>query len=112
VGYANKKVVDAGGGYRDLLTSCMVELGEQKIDLFKRPPNPAAEVLILNEGATGETREDLYKCLGALLAFSFLCLQPFTVELATCVWKQIIGDKLTLQDIKEIDTKAYKLLHE
>lgn len=115
VGYAKKKVVDAGGGYRDLLTSCMVELAQLKIDLFKQPPNPTAsmsEFLILNDKATGQPREDMFKCLGALLAFSFLCLQPFTAELAPCVWKQIIGDKLTLQDIKEIDQRTFRVLHD
>ena len=48
--------MDAGGGYRDLLTDCMMELGQMKIDLFKESPNPPAEkkdLLMLNEKATG-----------------------------------------------------------
>ena len=48
--------------------------------------------------------------LGALLAFAFLSGQCFGVELAKSVWKQILGDKLCIEDVLEVDEEAYHLL--
>ena len=44
--------------------------------------------------------------LGALLAFAFLSGQCFGIELAKPVWKQILGDKLSIKDALEVDPEA------
>ena len=48
--------------------------------------------------------------LGALLAFAFLSGQCFGIQVAQSVWKQILGDKLLIQDVLEVDEQAYLLL--
>ena len=60
----------------------------------------------LNEQATDANDRELFIMLGALLAFAFLSGQCFGIELAKPVWKQILGDKLSIEDALEVDPEA------
>ena len=55
---------------------------------------------------------ELFTILGGLFAFSFLTGQCFGVELSQAVWKQIVGDKIVIDDLKNIDHQAYVCLRE
>ena len=63
--------------------------------------------LILNENCHFEWCEDKYKLLGAILIFSFLSLQPFSIDLDKSIWKQIVGQKLDRSDLEQ-----YELIEE
>lgn len=42
----------------------------------------------------------MFTYLGALLAFSFLTMKPFSIDLDTAVWKQIMGHKMDQDDLE------------
>ena len=45
--------------------------------------------------------------MGALFAFCFMTGQTFGVKLDQAVWKQIIGDKMLIDDLMNIDQSTY-----
>ena len=57
--------------------------------------------LILNDECDFDSCEDKYKLLGAILAFSFLSMQPFNIGLDISMWKQIVGQKLDRSDLEQ-----------
>ena len=68
----------------------MEELNTHKIvNLLCPPPDPEKSTtdLIINQFAVDESRENLYRYLGAIMAFSFLTRQPFTVDFSPVIWK-------------------------
>ena len=87
----------------------MEELEEMKVGCLKRSPGipeNATQTFMLNEKAN-EDDDDLFQYLGAFMAFSFLTRQPFSLNLADAVWKQIIGDKILSEDLRTIDEPFY-----
>lgn len=85
-----------------------------KVNCLKRSPGipaNAPQTFMLNEKANEED-DDLYQYIGAFLAFSFLTKQPFSLDLANAVWKQIIGDKILKEDLRNIDEPFYLQLGE
>ena len=59
--------------------------------------------LILNDECDLDSCEDKYKLLGAILAFSFLSMQPFNIGLDKSMWKQIVGQKLDKSDLEQYE---------
>ena len=110
----SKTLHDLGGAYNDALTSINLELMDtsekRRIKCLKKCPNEST--YLLNELAETEERKDreIFIFLGGLLAFAFLTGQCFGVELAKPVWKQLIGDKLSIEDVLEVDRQAYERL--
>ena len=99
-------MIDQGGAYRAVLTDIMEELKEgDTVDCLKRLPGEN-EIYILNDRVDDENY-DSFTFIGGLLAFSFLTRQPFSVDLADPVWKQVIGDKLLMEDMLVVDEAKY-----
>ena len=99
----------------DILEELIDTSENRKVKCLKASPDipeGAQETFILNEKATEEADSDLFVCLGAFFAFSFLTGQAFGVELAPAVWKQIVGDKIVIDDLMKIDQSAYQCLRE
>ena len=61
------------------------------------------DTLILNDECDFDSCEEKYKLLGAILAFSFLSMQPFNIGLDTSMWKQIVGQKLDRSDLEQYE---------
>jgi len=114
VGYEDRDVIDVGGGYRAALTDMMEELNSHGVvNLLSPPPdpeNPKTTDLIINQFAVDEDRENLYRYMGAIMAFSFLTKQPFTVDFSPVIWKQLFSYKLTMEDIKKVDKTRFTQL--
>ena len=73
------QVIDAGGAYRDIMSSINDELIDtkegRKVKCLKMSPGipqGAQETFMLNDKATQDADRDLFVCLGGFLAFSFL----------------------------------------
>ena len=86
------KLIDEGGGYRQVLTDIMDELKKEDEPLLRRSPLSIGTQTI-NESC-GDAYEEKFTYFGALLAFSFLTMQPFSLDLDKSLWKQIQGQKL------------------
>ena len=67
---------------------------------------------ILNSVALTPATQDMYKVLGAYIGYSFLTKSPIPLCLAPIVWKQILQEKLTLNDLDDIDSYSVQVLKE
>ena len=61
------------------------------------------DCFILDPDSTGPTHLHLFKYLGAFIAYSIMTKAPIPLNLAPTVWKQILGDEMTLADLESID---------
>lgn len=52
----------------------------------------------------------MLKFLGAFIAFALISKQPFALNLAPAVWKQILGEQLDLASLSDIDSNIVELL--
>lgn len=65
------------------------------------------DCFIPNPGSNNPTHMDLFSFFGKLVGFSIRSLSPLPLHLPPIFWKQILGDKLTLADLKGIDTFSW-----
>ena len=105
MGYQDLKLIDYGGAYRAVLSDIMDELKTGRdVDCFKK--TPSGDSYTLNDIVNDQSHKN-FTFIGGLLAFSFLSRQPFSIDLADPVWKQIFGDKLTMDDLLIVDEAKY-----
>lgn len=54
----------------------------------------------------------MFEFFGAFLAFAFLSKSPLPFNLAPWVWKQILQEKVTLNDLDGIDAYSAQVLRD
>lgn len=85
--------------------------------LLVQTPNNTAELgynrdcFILNPSRDSADDLRLFKFLGILMGVSIRTKRPLNLHLAPPVWKELVGIKLTLNDIEEVRV-TQKLLKE
>lgn len=105
VGYQGSVVVDGGGPFRKVLCDIYEELRKgNPVGLLTEVPDGAR--YMLNEQLDCYN-DELYVYMGALLAYSFLTMNTFGVDLADALWKLLLGHKLYASDMAEIDAETY-----
>lgn len=110
--------IDAGGPFRESFTNIAAELMSSVLPLLIKSPNNRNEFgsyrdcYILNSVALTPATQDMYKVLGAYIGYSFLTKSPIPLCLAPIVWKQILQEKLTLNDLDDIDSYSVQVLKE
>ncbi|XP_047141184.2 probable E3 ubiquitin-protein ligase HERC1 isoform X1 [Hydra vulgaris] len=112
----NEAADDAGGVFDEISTQMCMELEGNCgncIKLFKLlvpTPNMAVEngfnqdQFIVNTSITSPETLKYYKFLGILMGIALLNHKPLHLHLAPCVWKQLVGIKVTLNDVAEVDS--------
>ena len=65
------------------------ELDEEKIPILRKSPLGIG-TKILNENCD-DSYEDILKMVGAILSYSLLSMQPFSLSLDKSFWKLIVG---------------------
>lgn len=85
------------------------ELEDRKeVKLLVQTPNNVADLgynrdcYILNPSMNSADDLRLFKFLGILMGVSIRTKRPLNLHLAPPVWKQLVGIKLTLDDIEEV----------
>lgn len=107
---------DIGGVFRDSLVNICDELEDPVLPLLIKSPNNRndhgshRDCFILNPTSTSPSHLEMYKFLGAFIAFSILSKAPFPISLAPIVWKQILGESTGLSDLDEIDQYSTQVL--
>lgn len=110
--------IDAGGPFRDSLVNMARELETGVLPLLMQSPNNRAEVgtnrecFVLNPQATGPTHFEMLHFLGCIIGFAIMSKSPVPLNLAPTVWKQLLGESLTLSDLDGIDTLSAKTLRD
>ena len=105
--------VDAGGPFRDSLVNIIDEMESGLVPLLIKSPNNRNEhgenrdCYILNPDSKSPAHLEMFKYLGAFIAFGILSKSPVPLNLAPTVWKQILGQPLTLADLASIDAFSF-----
>ena len=101
--------IDVGGVFRDSLVNIADELEDSVLPLLIKSPNNRndhgsnRDCFIINPTSTSPSHLEMYKYLGAFIAFGILSKSPVPLNLSPTVWKQILGEKMTFADLDMID---------
>ena len=85
--------IDAGGPFRDSLVNIVTEMEEGLVPLLIKSPNNKndhgtnRDCFILNPASTSPAHLEMFKYLGAFIAFGILSKAPVPLNLAPTVWK-------------------------
>lgn len=105
---------DSGGPYRECLSSMCAELQSNQLPLFIPCPNAQ---LALEEVGIGKNRDKyipkpssqsslhlaMYEFVGKLMGIAIRTKAPLPLDLPSAVWKPLVGQSLTTDDLKDID---------
>ena len=110
VKFIGESVDDVGGGYSESIAEMCEELQNGAVPILIPTPNGREETgvnrdcFILNPEATSPIHLNMFRFLGALLGIAIRSGSPVDLRLAPPVWKQLVGESLTLQDLSEVDS--------
>ena len=116
VDFAGEGSMDYGGPFRDALVNICNELESDALPLLIKTANNRSEVgtnrecYLLNPEANSPTHFEMFHYLGCILGFAIMSKSPIPLNLAPSVWKQLLGDQMTLNDLDCIDTLSAKIL--
>lgn len=108
--------IDVGGVFRDSLVNIANELEDSVLPLLIKSPNNRndhgsnRDCFIINPTSTSPSHLEMYKYLGAFIAFGILSKSPVPLNLSPTVWKQILGEKMTFADLDTIDAYSSQVL--
>ena len=101
--------VDAGGPYREALTNLISELYTPCLPLLVPTQNQkndhgfGRDLWTLNPSSDSPTHLEMYKFLGALIGMAFRADHVIDIKFPSIIWKQIIGDSVTMEDLEQTD---------
>ena len=103
--------LDAGGPARDIFSELCLEVMHPVTGLFVMTPNkkqgngPNQESLIPNSHAITSKHEQMFFYTGVLMTIAFISRLPQPFKFPEFVWRHIIGESLTIDDIYSIDNE-------
>eukprot|EP00455_Lapot_gusevi_P019599 TRINITY_DN2092_c0_g3_i1.p1 TRINITY_DN2092_c0_g3~~TRINITY_DN2092_c0_g3_i1.p1 ORF type:complete len:1184 (-),score=414.41 TRINITY_DN2092_c0_g3_i1:81-3632(-) len=114
--------VDAGGPYRQVLETMVQELHSPYLPLFVPCPNATSETgdnrdkfvprrLPPNDRLTDrQLRLQAYEFVGQLMGLAIRTQNLLPFQLPSIVWKALVGETITLEDVRAIDTLSYDFI--
>ena len=108
--------VDAGGPFRDSLVNIVQEMEDGLVPLLIKSPNNRndhgtnRDCFIINPSSTSPAHLEMFKWLGGFIAYGILSKAPVPLSLAPTVWKQILGERMTLSDLESIDAYSSQVI--
>jgi hypothetical protein len=119
VAFAGEYSIDAGGPFRELITMMCAELQSGDLPLFMPSPNNRSEVghdqeRFLPVPASGSKPLclQLYEFLGKLMGMSMRTGYFLNLDLSSMVWKPLVLDQVTLDDVRSADSLFAQILTE
>lgn len=70
------------------------------------------DCFIPNLKSNSPTHLDMFKFLGHLLGFSIRTLSALPLHFPPLFWKKLLGDPLTMNDLKDIDTYSWQVIED
>ena len=105
--------MDYGGPFRDSMTNIAKELESNILPLLIKSPNNRNEhgscrdCFILNGASKSPTHLEMYKFFGGLIAYGIMSKSPVPFNLAPIIWKQLLGETPTIEDLNDFDAYSY-----
>jgi hypothetical protein len=110
------RATDAGGPYRDALERMGEELQSPALPLFIKVPNGVLDMgdnrdrFVPRPSAVNSLHLSMYEFIGQLMGAAIRTRSLWNLNLPAVVWKQLVQDKITDQDIRAIDALSFKQL--
>lgn len=101
--------IDVGGAYREVMSLSCQDLMNGTVPLFMESPNGANSVgmhrekRIVNPAATSPQELDMFTFVGVLMGAALRSKFVLPLDLSPHVWKLILGDTLTHEDLDSFD---------
>jgi len=105
---------DAGGPYRDSITSMCNELQSPGLPLFMKCPNGRTEAgenrdrFVPLPSSNSPFHGQLYEFVGQLLGLAIRSKNLLNLNFPSIVWKPLVNDVITDADVTAIDALCYK----
>ena len=116
VNFQGEASVDAGGPFRESLDNIAKELETDQVPLLIKSSNNRndhgnnRDCFIVNPSSRSPTHLEMYKFLGAFLAFTIMSCSPIPIHLAPSLWKQLLGEDLDMDDLEGFDAYSSQVL--
>lgn len=100
---------DAGGVFDDTITEMCQEITSGVVPLLVPTPNAVNEEgfnrdrYLLNPQLITTQHISWFKFLGILFGVAIRTRKPLAIPLAPMMWKLIVGDCVTIEDLEEVD---------
>jgi hypothetical protein len=107
---------DQGGLYNEALSQICTELQSNTLSLFINAPNGQHNVglnrdkYIPRSSSTSATQLSMYTLLGKLIGTAIRNDHPLALNFPSLLWKPLVGETPTLQDLKDIDVMCTNIL--
>ena len=120
--YVGMFSIDRGGPYRDSISRMCDELCSTLLPLFILCPNGRTNVGLnrdrwipnvfpLNEPIRDQIKNQ-YRFVGQLMGMAIRTKNYLEVRFARLVWKQLIYDPVTIEDIEDVDIQSFTNINE
>ena len=116
VSFVGEAAADAGGPYRDSIENIAKELEFDVLPLLIKSSNNRndhgnhRDCFIVNPSSRSPTHLEMFKFLGAFIAFAIMSRQSVPLHLAPSLWKQLLGEELELEDLESFDAYSSQVL--
>ncbi|CAD8078334.1 unnamed protein product [Paramecium sonneborni] len=116
VNFKGEDVQGESGPYRQFFADISKELQSSQLLLYPSTNNQAKlgnhkDKFVLNPSAKSNYYLHLYEFLGVLMAIAIRTATHFSLDLPSIFWKQIVGEKITFDDIEQIDATMCNLIN-
>eukprot|EP00475_Leptophrys_vorax_P044051 TRINITY_DN8686_c0_g1_i1.p1 TRINITY_DN8686_c0_g1~~TRINITY_DN8686_c0_g1_i1.p1 ORF type:complete len:636 (-),score=165.67 TRINITY_DN8686_c0_g1_i1:54-1961(-) len=109
---------DYGGPYRNSIDDICRELQSSVLQLFIRCPNGRENIggnrekFVPRPSSTGPLHIKMYEFVGKLLGLAMRTRNVLDLDFPSIVWKPLINDIVTEEDVLAIDLLSFKILDE
>ena len=113
--FKNEFVQGLGGPYRQFFSDISKELNEYLPLIIETQNNinkkgEFKDLYTINPNYNGINAQEQYEFLGVLMGICIRTGVHLTLDLCSLVWKQIVNEKLTFEDILEYDEGLYNII--
>ena len=108
--------IDAGGPYRECLSTIYSELQSNALSLFIPTPNQKndtgsfREKWTVNPGAVNNSELEMFKVFGGMMGFAIRTGEFFNMDLCSIFWKSILGIEKDKKDLEKFDKYCTQFL--
>eukprot|EP00656_Telonema_subtile_P016446 TRINITY_DN18688_c0_g1_i2.p1 TRINITY_DN18688_c0_g1~~TRINITY_DN18688_c0_g1_i2.p1 ORF type:complete len:580 (-),score=186.68 TRINITY_DN18688_c0_g1_i2:103-1842(-) len=116
--FKGESAEDAGGVYREALDDMITELSSTMLPILQQSPNGLGAIgenrdrWIASPAAHTDTHISMLRFLGQLMGIALRTGLPMKLNLSAVVWKKLVGQQVTLKDLKGFDFSAYQAMEQ
>jgi hypothetical protein len=107
--------IDAGGLFRDSITSFCLELQSPAVPLFTACPNAHNDVgenkekFLPNSGCTSSIHLSMYAFVGKLMGIAIRGRHTLDLDFPNVIWKPLVGLPLTRADLTAVNSLCFSM---